>query len=62
MSISLIGVGEFQALYGCRRTNRLHSNLKDANANRIEDIMSVLAENLALFALSCVNADDRAVN
>ena len=48
--------------YGCRRTNRLHSNLKDANANRIADKMSVLAENLDLFALNCVNAEDRAVN
>ena len=62
MSISLIGVGElkkeFQALYGCRRTNRLHSNLKDANANRIADRMSVLAKNLALFP----NAEYCAVN
>ena len=64
--ISLIKVGElkkeFQALYGCQRKNRLHLNLKDANANRIADKMSVLAENLDLFALNCVNAEDRAVN
>ena len=35
---------EFQTLYGCRRTNRPHSNLKDANTNRIADKMSVLAD------------------
>ena len=65
MSIPLIGVGElkkeFQALYGCRRTNRLQSNLKDANADQITDKMSVLAKNLDL-ALNCANAEDCNVN